>query len=138
VERPRAGAIGRAATEGVFKRTVEPRRRCFISPCVERGLPAALAFRQACGASSLSHEPRHSECLLDLRAVTGVAIEILQPNSYGARAFCRDTGTRLELRSQFAMNVRCPPKPIVNAHPPDQRPQFRMDLRPASQVGMFK
>jgi hypothetical protein len=25
-----------------------------------------------------------------------------------------------------------PPKPIVNAHPPDQRLQFRMDLRPAS------
>ena len=61
VERPRAGA----ATEGVFKRTVEPRRGCFISPCVERDLPAALAFRQACGASGLSHEPRHSECLLN-------------------------------------------------------------------------
>jgi hypothetical protein len=30
------------------------------------------------------------------------------------------------------MNVRCTPKPIVNAHPPDQRPQFRMDLRSAS------
>ena len=26
------------------------------------------------------------------------------------------------------MNVRCIPKPIVNAHPPDQRPQFRVDL----------
>src|SRR5262249_11051211 len=33
---------------------------------------------------------------------------------------------------QFAMNVWCTPKPIVHAHPPDQRPQFRSDLRPAS------
>ena len=33
---------------------------------------------------------------------------------------------------QLAMNVRGTPKPIVNAHPPDQRPQFRMDLRPTS------
>src|SRR2546428_8052029 len=33
---------------------------------------------------------------------------------------------------QFAMNVRCTPKPIVNAHPPDQRSQFRTDLRSAS------
>src|SRR5262245_14970088 len=33
---------------------------------------------------------------------------------------------------QLAMNMRCTPKPIVNAHPPDQRPQLRMDLRPAS------
>jgi hypothetical protein len=26
------------------------------------------------------------------------------------------------------MNVGCTPKPIVHAHPPDQRPQFRTDL----------
>src|SRR6266516_5977127 len=32
---------------------------------------------------------------------------------------------------QLAMNVRCTPKPIVNAPPPDQRPQFPMDLRSA-------
>jgi hypothetical protein len=30
------------------------------------------------------------------------------------------------------MNVRGTPKPIVHAHSPDQRPQFRMDLWPAS------
>jgi hypothetical protein len=35
------------------------------------------------------------------------------------------------------MNVRCTPKPIVNAHPPDQRPQFPMDLRPASRGAGF-
>src|SRR5260221_8563684 len=38
---------------------------------------------------------------------------------------------------QFAMNVRCTPKPIVNAHPPDQRSQFRIDLRPASRGAGF-
>jgi hypothetical protein len=35
------------------------------------------------------------------------------------------------------MNVRCTPEPIVNAHSPDQRPQFRMDLRPASSGAGF-
>src|SRR5215813_14878355 len=35
------------------------------------------------------------------------------------------------------MNVRRTPKPIVNADPPDQRPQFRMDLRPASRGAGF-
>src|SRR5262249_39566837 len=35
------------------------------------------------------------------------------------------------------MNVRCTPKPIVHAHPPDQRPQFRSDLRPASHASGF-
>jgi hypothetical protein len=38
---------------------------------------------------------------------------------------------------QLAMNVRGTPKPIVNAHPPDQRPQFRMDLRPTSRGAGF-
>jgi hypothetical protein len=38
---------------------------------------------------------------------------------------------------QFAMNMRCTPKPIVNAHPPDQRPQFPRDLRPASRGAGF-
>src|SRR5215831_17770587 len=35
------------------------------------------------------------------------------------------------------MNVRCTPKPIVHAHPPDQRPQFHSDLRPASHASGF-
>jgi hypothetical protein len=35
------------------------------------------------------------------------------------------------------MNVRRTPKPIVNAHPPDQRPQFCMDWWPASRGARF-
>src|SRR5262245_29696700 len=35
------------------------------------------------------------------------------------------------------MNVRCTPKPIVHAHPPDQCPQFCGDLRPASHASGF-
>jgi len=38
---------------------------------------------------------------------------------------------------QFAMNVRCTPKSIVHAHPPDQRPQFRVDLRATSRGAGF-
>jgi hypothetical protein len=38
---------------------------------------------------------------------------------------------------QFAMNVRCTSKSIVHAHPPDQCPQFRMDLRPTSRGAGF-
>jgi hypothetical protein len=38
---------------------------------------------------------------------------------------------------QFAINVRCTPKSIVHAHPPDQRPQFRVDLRPTSRGAGF-
>jgi hypothetical protein len=38
---------------------------------------------------------------------------------------------------QLAMNVRCTPKPIVHAHPPDQRSQFRMDSRPACRGAGF-
>ncbi len=35
------------------------------------------------------------------------------------------------------MNVRRTPKRILNAHPSDQRPQIRIDLRPASQGARF-
>jgi hypothetical protein len=42
--------------------------------------------------------------------------------------------TKLE---ELAMNARRPPKQIFNAHPPDQCPQFRIDLRPTSQVPRF-
>jgi hypothetical protein len=38
---------------------------------------------------------------------------------------------------QLAMNARRTPKQIFNAHPPDQYPQIRTDLRPASQVPRF-
>src|SRR6266404_368808 len=38
---------------------------------------------------------------------------------------------------QLAMNARRTPKPVVKAHPPDQRPQICSDLRPASQVPRF-
>src|ERR1700737_518878 len=33
---------------------------------------------------------------------------------------------------QFAMNTRCSPKRIFDAHPPDQRAQLRLDLWPPS------
>jgi hypothetical protein len=33
---------------------------------------------------------------------------------------------------QFAMNTRCSPRRIFDAHPPDQRAQVRLDLRPPS------
>jgi uncharacterized protein with von Willebrand factor type A (vWA) domain len=33
---------------------------------------------------------------------------------------------------QLTMNVRGTPKHILNAHPSDQRPQVRIDLRPAT------
>ena len=39
---------------------------------------------------------------------------------------------------QFPMNVRCTPKPIVNAHPQDQRLQFRRDLRARKTSGWAK
>src|SRR6266550_2032764 len=42
--------------------------------------------------------------------------------------------TKLE---QLAMNARCAPKQIFNAHPTDQCPQIRIDLRSASQVLTF-
>ena len=35
------------------------------------------------------------------------------------------------------MNVRRTPKRILNGHPSDQRPQIRIDLRPASQGARF-
>jgi hypothetical protein len=38
---------------------------------------------------------------------------------------------------QLAMDVRCSPKSILNAHPPDQRLQIYSDLRPASQRAGF-
>src|SRR6266446_4184980 len=38
---------------------------------------------------------------------------------------------------QLAMNARCAPKQILNAHTPDQCPQIRTDLRSASQVPRF-
>src|SRR6266511_2944146 len=38
---------------------------------------------------------------------------------------------------QFTVNMRRAPKHILNAHPPDQRPQVRIDLRPASQRARF-
>src|SRR4030088_2927679 len=46
----------------------------------------------------------------------------------------RDTGLS-DLKSeleQLAMDARRSPQRIVNAHPPDQRAQVRVDLRPAS------
>ena len=36
------------------------------------------------------------------------------------------------------MNVRRTPKRILNAHPPDQRPQIGIDLRPASRERDFQ
>jgi hypothetical protein len=30
---------------------------------------------------------------------------------------------------QFAVDARCAPKRVLDAHPPDQRPQVRVDLR---------
>jgi hypothetical protein len=33
---------------------------------------------------------------------------------------------------QFAVDARRTPKGILDAHPPDQRSQFRLDLRPPS------
>ncbi|MCA6113166.1 hypothetical protein [Bradyrhizobium cenepequi] len=41
----------------------------------------------------------------------------------------RDLKPKLE---QFAMNTRCSPKRIIDAHSPDQRPQFSIDLRSPS------
>jgi hypothetical protein len=41
-------------------------------------------------------------------------------------------GLETELE-QLAMDVRRSPKPVLNAHPPDQGPQTGIDLRPASQ-----
>src|SRR5947208_3567786 len=38
---------------------------------------------------------------------------------------------------QLAVNVRRTPKPIVNAHPPNQRPQFCVDWWPASRGAGF-
>src|SRR6266511_3908173 len=38
---------------------------------------------------------------------------------------------------QLAMNARRAPKQIFNAHPPDQCPQIRTDLRSASQIPRF-
>src|SRR6266404_2675812 len=44
-------------------------------------------------------------------------------------------------RSRMGSTVNAPrfrtPKPVVKAHPPDQRPQICSDLRPASQVPRF-
>jgi len=34
---------------------------------------------------------------------------------------------------QLTVNARCTPKQILNAHPPDQRSQIRIDLWPTSQ-----
>ena len=42
----------------------------------------------------------------------------------------RDLKPELE---QFAVDAWCPPKRIFDAHPPDQRTQIRLDLRPPSQ-----
>src|SRR5436189_2982333 len=38
---------------------------------------------------------------------------------------------------QLAMDARCSPQRIVNAHPPDQRAQVRVDLGPASKGAGF-
>src|SRR3979411_3172435 len=38
---------------------------------------------------------------------------------------------------QLAMDARRSPQRIVNAHPPDQRAQVRVDLRPASKRAGF-
>src|SRR3977135_2628144 len=38
---------------------------------------------------------------------------------------------------QLAMDARGTPQRIVNAHPPDQRAQVRVDLRPASKGAGF-
>src|SRR3977135_3795686 len=38
---------------------------------------------------------------------------------------------------QLAMDARRSPQRIVNAHPPDQRAQVRVDLRPASKGAGF-
>src|SRR4029450_11260844 len=38
---------------------------------------------------------------------------------------------------QLTMNVRGTPKSILNAHPSDQRPQLRIDLRPAAERARF-
>ena|SRR5215813_7307446 len=38
---------------------------------------------------------------------------------------------------QFAMNVRCTPKHILNAHPPNQCPQFRTDWRMTFRIARF-
>src|ERR1700730_4858770 len=46
-------------------------------------------------------------------------------------------GHRKAELEQLAMNVRRTPKPIVNAHPPDQRPQFCVDWWPASRGAGF-
>src|SRR5207244_974006 len=35
---------------------------------------------------------------------------------------------------QFALNARCTPKHILNAHSPDQCPHFRMDWRATSWI----
>src|ERR1700675_83107 len=47
----------------------------------------------------------------------------------------RDFKPELE---QFAVDARCAPKRIFDAHPPDQRAQLRVDLRSPSQWGRFQ
>src|SRR4030088_327351 len=50
----------------------------------------------------------------------------------------RDAGLR-DLKAeleQLAMDARRSPQRIVNAHPPDQRAQVRVDLRPATSMGI--
>ena len=46
-------------------------------------------------------------------------------------------GHRKTELEQLAMNARCTPKHIFNAHPPDQCSQIGTDLRASSQVSRF-
>jgi hypothetical protein len=53
---------------------------------------------------------------------------------YLATVDCSTANPKLE---QLAMNARRTPKPIFNAHLPDQCPQICGDLRPTAQIPRF-
>src|SRR2546430_3759463 len=114
------------------------RVRCYVDPDkLSTDQPDDDQNIEQVKADGRNHEQVHGR---DVRRV--VAQEGAPALSGRVRSFGHILGDgRLSDRKaeleQLTMNVRRTPKHILHAHPSDQRPQIRIDLRPASQGTRF-
>src|SRR6266478_2882089 len=84
--------------------------------------------------SPLCDRPRSNSCRHQCRSRQAPSEWITSRGHVFGDGRLRHRKAELE---ELTMNARRTPKPVVKAHPPDQRPQICSDLRPASQVPRF-
>src|SRR6266566_5853461 len=132
------GLIPRKCLSDLACDPVRGRMGCDVDPDkVSAGQPDDDEGIEQVEANGRNNEQVHGD---DVRyVVTQEGAPALERRSTSLDHVLRDAGlsdlkAKLE---QLAMDARRAPQRIVNAHPPDQRAQVRVDLRPTSERARF-